>query len=100
MLKKIAKYITSNDNLDPIIKEVAEATNRNDVYGAWMIIAKKILHNDKLTKAFEGLDLIHNFHGDLTSGLKQARKELTDMATKAATQHLGKDEWARIYKNL
>lgn len=105
--KSLATIVKANDSnsdftdkeIDNIIKEISELTEVNDTNGSWIVVCDKILKNKALSKAFESIDRLHvGYWGHLTPGVKAARQELIDEATRYAKQKLGNETWKKIYK--
>jgi cyanate lyase len=100
-ISRIADELVSKKavkNLYAVMKEIEDATRRNDVYEAWNILCVETLQDNELAQCFTYLELVHDYHKHLIRGVEEARKELQEIATKKAIKLLGPKKWEEVRK--
>ena len=73
---------TEDEEVNQVLADVKSSTESNDVYGAWIKVCKAFC-SERLVKAFEGLQKVHEFYGELTPEIKALREKLIERAKKS-----------------
>lgn len=98
-LVKVAKELNKID--DKILKELANATDRNDHTGALIILYKKVLKDNEAIKALNAINVLHDYFGSMPTKLGDLRyNEFFKPAKAKLIKEFGEEEANRVWNSF